>query len=67
MSSDNLTVAKKIREAEMKKIPYVAVVGEKEESGNFVNVRKKGVKDNLEMKIVELVSQIKKEIEERVV
>jgi len=67
MSSDNLTVAKKIREAEMKKIPYVAVVGEKEESGNFVNVRKKGVKDNLEMKIVELVSQIKKEIEERAV
>lgn len=41
---DNQTLGKRIREAEMKKIPYLLVVGDKEKKNNSVNVRtrKKG-------------------------
>ncbi|MBI4095052.1 MAG: threonine--tRNA ligase [Candidatus Liptonbacteria bacterium] len=39
LSDENLTVGKRIREAELQKIPYVLVVGEKEEAAGTVNVR----------------------------
>lgn len=39
LSDENLTVGKRIREAEMQKIPYILVVGEKEEKNGTVNVR----------------------------
>ena len=38
----NETVGKKIREAEMTKIPYMLVIGEQEELNNTVTVRKHG-------------------------
>ncbi|MEK7138207.1 MAG: threonine--tRNA ligase [Patescibacteria group bacterium] len=77
ISDANETLGKRIREAETQKIPYVIVVGEKEESGNFVNVRKRGTaadakakasqgKDSLEMKLEEFIAQIAGEIKERV-
>jgi len=62
ISDANETLGKRIREAEVMKIPYVIVVGEKEEAGNFVNVRKRGVKDNFELKIEELIGKMKKEV-----
>ncbi|TSC82125.1 MAG: threonyl-tRNA synthetase [Parcubacteria group bacterium Gr01-1014_20] len=65
ISDANETLGKRIREAEVRKIPYVIVVGEREESGDFVNVRRRGSKDNTEVKVSELISRIKKEIEER--
>ncbi|MBI3589011.1 MAG: threonine--tRNA ligase [Candidatus Liptonbacteria bacterium] len=65
VSDSNETLGKRIREAEVKKIPYVIVVGEKEESGGFVNVRKRGSKDNLEVKLAELIANLKKEIESK--
>ena len=65
VSDANETLGKRIREAEMKKIPYVIVVGEKEESGNFVNVRKRNIKDNLEMKLEDLITKVKGEIKEK--
>ena len=36
----------KIREAQMKKIPYMLVLGDKEMESNSVNVRKYGSKDS---------------------
>jgi threonyl-tRNA synthetase len=39
LSDENLTVSKRIREAELQKIPYILVVGEKEEKNKTVNVR----------------------------
>lgn len=63
MSDANDTLGKRIREAEMQKIPYVVVAGEKEETGKFVNVRKRGVKEGSEMKLTEFVLKIKREIE----
>ncbi|WP_274476364.1 threonine--tRNA ligase [Mangrovimonas aestuarii] len=41
----NETMGKKIREAEMKKIPYMIIVGENEEAENKVSVRKHGGED----------------------
>ena len=38
----NETVGKKIREAEMNKIPYMLIIGEQEELSNTVTVRKHG-------------------------
>jgi threonyl-tRNA synthetase len=53
---------KKIREAEMKKIPYMLIVGEKEATNNTVSVRKHGGEDLGEMSQEEFVQLIKKEV-----
>lgn len=65
ISDANETLGKRIREAEMQKIPYVIVVGEKEEVAKTINVRKRGDKTNLEMKLKELVVKMEKEIGEK--
>ncbi|WP_299190062.1 threonine--tRNA ligase [uncultured Aquimarina sp.] len=41
----NETMSKKIRDAEMKKIPYIVIVGEQEEKDNTISVRKHGGED----------------------
>jgi len=41
----NETMGKKIREAEMKKIPYMIIVGENEENENKISVRQHGGED----------------------
>jgi threonyl-tRNA synthetase len=38
-------VGRKIRDAELKKIPYLLIVGEKEETENVVSVRRQGQGD----------------------
>ncbi|MFH1162280.1 MAG: threonine--tRNA ligase [Candidatus Jorgensenbacteria bacterium] len=44
-SEANETLGKRIRDAELKKIPYILVVGEKEESAKTVNVRERHKKE----------------------
>ena len=61
----NDTIGKKIREAETQKIPYIAVIGEKEEKNNTLSLRQRAKGDLGEIKIPELVSRLKKEIESR--
>ncbi len=41
----NETVGKKIREAEMQKVPYMIIVGEQEEKDNTITVRQHGGED----------------------
>ncbi|MFD2542106.1 threonine--tRNA ligase [Lacinutrix gracilariae] len=53
----NETMGKKIRDAEMKKIPYMIIVGENEEQEGKVSVRKHGGED-LGMISVEAFSEI---------
>ena len=53
----NETMGKKIREAEMKKIPYMIIVGENEEQENKISVRQHGGED-LGMITVKEFSQI---------
>lgn len=53
----NETMGKKIREAEMNKIPYMIIVGENEENENKISVRQHGGED-LGMVTIEEFSQI---------
>tara|TARA_B110000003_G_scaffold254286_1_gene270174 strand:- start:971 stop:2911 length:1941 start_codon:yes stop_codon:yes gene_type:complete len=53
---------RKIRDAEVSKIPFMIIVGEKEESEGTVSVRKHGGGDIGSFKIEEFISLVKKEI-----
>ncbi len=54
----------KIREAQMQKIPYMLVIGDKEVEANAVGVRSRKDGDIGQMPISEFIQKIKKEIEE---
>ncbi|MEZ5196103.1 MAG: threonine--tRNA ligase [Bacteroidales bacterium] len=54
---------KKIRDAEMKRIPYMLIVGEKEELDNTVSVRKQGEGDKGVLSLQEFVDFVNNEIE----
>lgn len=56
----------KIREAEMQKIPYVFVIGDKEVQENKVAVRKRGRQDLGAMDLGAITAQIKKETLDKV-
>lgn len=45
LDSRNETIGKKIREAEMNKIPFMLIVGENDEKANTISVRKHGGED----------------------
>jgi threonyl-tRNA synthetase len=55
-------IGRKIRDAEVKKIPYMLIVGEKEAAEEMVSVRKHGQGDLGSMSIEEFKQQIIKEI-----
>ncbi|MBR4660340.1 MAG: threonine--tRNA ligase [Bacteroidales bacterium] len=58
----NETIGKKIRENEIKRIPYLLIVGEKEASTETVSVRKQGGEDKGSMPIGEFAALLKAEI-----
>ncbi|MDR2064983.1 MAG: threonine--tRNA ligase [Prevotellaceae bacterium] len=60
----NETIGKKIRENELKRIPYLLIVGEKEAGENSVSVRKQGEGDKGTMTIEKFIETVKIEIEE---
>ncbi len=55
------TLGKRIREAELQKIPYILVIGEREAAARTVTARLRGVRDQREMTVRELIDAIKKE------
>ncbi|MEO6521289.1 MAG: threonine--tRNA ligase [Mucilaginibacter sp.] len=55
-------IGRKIRDAEVKKIPYMLIVGEKEAAEGLVSVRKHGEGDLGSMTIEEFTQRIKQEI-----
>jgi len=55
-------IGRKIRDAEVKKIPYMLIVGEKEEAEGTVSVRRHGEGDLGSMSIEDLKQKITKEI-----
>jgi threonyl-tRNA synthetase len=59
----NETIGKKIREAEMNKIPFMLIVGEKEEKDGTVSVRKHSEGDLGVMEVEAFSEIIEKEIE----
>jgi threonyl-tRNA synthetase len=60
------TTGKKIRDNELKRIPYLLIIGEKEAESGTVSVRKQGEGDKGVMKIDEFVSFIKEEIKKEI-
>ncbi len=60
----NEKIGKKIRDNELKRIPYLLIVGEKEEQNNTISVRKQGEGDKGSMTIKEFVDLIQNEINE---
>ena len=56
------TIGRKIRDAEVDKVPYMLVIGEKESTDNLVSVRSHGGKDYGAMTIEDFVKIINKEI-----
>ena len=58
----NETVGKKIRESEIKKIPFMIVVGENEVKNKTISIRRHHGDDLGEMKIEKFIDIIKKEI-----
>lgn len=55
-------IGKKIRDNELKRIPYLLIIGEKEAENGTVAVRKQGEGDKGSMKIEEFVNFIRSEI-----
>ena len=61
----NEKIGRKIRDAEVNKIPFMLIIGEKEASENKVSVRRQGTGDLGSFTIEEFASIISKEIEEK--
>ncbi|MES2395226.1 MAG: threonine--tRNA ligase, partial [Bacteroidota bacterium] len=59
----NEKIGKKIRDTELQKVPYMLIVGEKEEAENTVSVRKQGEGDLGSFGIAEFAKIINSEIE----
>ncbi|ASK63811.1 threonine--tRNA ligase [Virgibacillus phasianinus] len=56
----------KMRQAQMKKVPFVLVVGDKERENRSVHVRKYGQDDSTEVKLEEFIFDLKQEVDNRV-
>lgn len=59
----NEKIGRKIRDNELKRIPYMLIVGEKEAEKQEVSVRKQGEGDKGTMKVSEFIAQINSEVE----
>ena len=66
IDSRNETLDKRIRQAELNKIPYCLVVGEREAKQETVSVRKRGAGDVGAASIEQFIKQIRQEIENKV-
>ena len=59
----NEKIGYKIREAQLKKVPYMLIIGEKEQDSNSVGVRSREKGDIGAMKIEEFIEKILKEVQ----
>ena len=62
----NEKIGKKIRDNELKRIPYLLVVGEKEANNGEISVRKQGEGDKGTMKIATFAENLTREVEEMI-
>ncbi len=62
----NEKIGRKIRDNELKRIPYLLIVGEKEEQNDEVSVRKQGEGDKGSMKITTFAELLTEEVEKMI-
>jgi threonyl-tRNA synthetase len=55
-------IGKKIRDAEIKKIPFMLIIGEKEEQENAVSVREHGKGDQGSLGIQQFIDRVNDEV-----
>ena len=61
----NETLGKRIRESELKRIPFLVIVGEKEMNENTVSVRRQGGIDAGSMPVEEFAALVSGEIKDQ--
>jgi len=66
MDNRNETLDKRIRQAEIEKMPYVLVVGEREAKQGTVSVRKRGLGDQGSISLEEFIKKIREGIDKKV-
>ena len=62
----NEKIGRKVRDNELKRIPYMVIVGEKEEAEGAVSVRKQGQGDQGSMKMEDFAKKINDEVAEMI-
>ncbi len=62
LNSANETLGKRIREAELKKIPSILVIGDKEVESGTVSVRTRGIKESVVLPVEEYIKKLKERI-----
>jgi len=67
LNKDNETLGKKIRASEMQKIPYIVVVGQKEEEHKIISVRERKVGDIGNFSITDFLSRLEEEIAKKII
>jgi threonyl-tRNA synthetase len=65
LNEDADSLGKKIHKAEVCKVPYMLIIGEKEAEAKKVSVRQRGQKDLGVMTIADFVSKINKEVKDK--
>jgi threonyl-tRNA synthetase len=66
LDTENRTVEYKVRDAELQKIPYMIVIGDKEEAAKTIAVRTRGEKKvQFGVRLEDFVGKVAKEIRER--
>ncbi len=67
LNQDNDTLGKKIREAELQKIPYIVVLGQKEEEHKIISVRERKIGDIGNFSINDFIIKLETEIKEKTI
>ncbi len=62
----NETIGKKIRENELKRVPFLLIVGEKEMDSEMISVRKQGDGDKGQMSVVEFAGMVNAEVKQQI-
>ena len=62
---ESTTVNEKVRNAELQKIPYIIVIGDKEEKAKTIAVRERGEKPKFGIKTLDFVGELEEKIKNR--
>lgn len=57
----------KIREAQLQKVPYMLIIGEKEQESNTVSVRKRGEGDIGSISVEDFLASVRKDVAQKVI
>ncbi len=63
--AENETLGKKIREAEMQKIPYLLIIGDKEITANAISLRQRSKGDLGQMSLDNFIEKVIQEVKEK--